>query len=327
MKVGIIGAGFMAERMSKTLQHMEGFELYAIASSSREKAERFVKEFGWQKTYQVYEDLMNDPEVELVYIAQPTRFHPSLTKQAILHKKPVLCEKPICINEEQTRELVELARKEKVFLAEALWTNFQPSRKLIDDVLQSGELGDLIDVDIYFRNNVSVLHADRFDDPGMGAGALMEMGSYTIGACMLSHLGYEGVHLVDTQIEWLPSGLDKVSRLVYEYDNGLKVKIVNDVACPVPEKYYQFNGTRAVLRVEGTSNPQKIQVLGLDGELIRDIPVPAQITGYEYQWEGCKRAIEAGKLEPDEVPLDEVLASIHKMDEVRQTIGLRFPFE
>lgn len=324
MKVGMMGAGVMAQKMTNTLKQLEGFELYALASAFPAECEPFVREQGWKKSFQTYEELLSDPEVDLVYIPVPTRLHLELAKLALRYKKPVLCEKPLCVNEAQTKELLDYAKEQQVFLAEALWSNFMPIRKEIDKVLESGELGELTDVEIVFRNDV--IHEPRYKKFELAAGALMDVGSYSIGCCMVNHLGYD-VELVDSSFTWLPNGLDLTDDLYFQYPNGLKVHVYNNVHSDIYQKYCWYIGTKGKLFVDGTSNPKGIKVYDLAGNLLKDIPAPKQISGYEYQWFACDRALKEGKLEPDEVPHKEVLQFIHVMDMIRAKMGLKFPFE
>ena len=116
MKVGIIGAGNIARSLAKTMQQMEEVEVYAIASRSPERAEKFKNEFSLTKAYGSYEELVNDDEVELVYIATPHSHHYEHMKLCIEHKKAVLCEKAFTFTGEEAREIAKIARENKVYV-------------------------------------------------------------------------------------------------------------------------------------------------------------------------------------------------------------------
>lgn len=120
MKIGILGAGNIARNMANTLNAMEDAQFYAVGSRSQEKAEKFAKEYGAEKAYGSYEDLVADPEVELVYIATPHSHHYEHAKLCIEHGKPVLCEKAFMANAKQAKEIYELAKEKNVFITEAI---------------------------------------------------------------------------------------------------------------------------------------------------------------------------------------------------------------
>ena len=117
MKIGILGCGAMAETFADTLRKMEGAECYAAASRTLERAEKFAREYGFDKAYGSYEELCEDPEVELIYIATPHSCHYENMELCIRHKKPVLCEKSFTLNAGEAERIKALARQEQVFAA------------------------------------------------------------------------------------------------------------------------------------------------------------------------------------------------------------------
>ena len=147
MKVGIIGAGGIAVTMARTLNQMEDATAYAVASRSLEKAETFAKEHQVEKAYGSYEEMLQDPEVELVYVATPHSHHYECMKLALCYGKPVLCEKAFTANAEQAEEILSISEEKKLFVGEAMWTRLY------------GDKGYLIAWNI---NNVS--HIQIFDN-------------------------------------------------------------------------------------------------------------------------------------------------------------------
>ena len=121
MKIGVLGTGLIVECTVPTMEKLVCIESYAIASRTPERAREAAERFGFEKAYGSYEELVADPEVELVYIATPHSRHYDDMKLSIQHKKPVLCEKAFTMNSAQAREIAELAAKEGVFVAEAIW--------------------------------------------------------------------------------------------------------------------------------------------------------------------------------------------------------------
>ena len=141
IKVGILGAGHIAEKMSHTLNILEGWEAYAIASRSQEKADKFAEKFHFQKAYGSYEALITDENVDLIYVATPHSHHWAPTRLALQNRKPCLVEKAFTANAREAKELLDLSREMNVFVAEAIWTRYQPMRQIISEMLESDVIG------------------------------------------------------------------------------------------------------------------------------------------------------------------------------------------
>ena len=106
MKMAILGAGSIARAMSATINEMEEVTSYAVASRDYKKAKAFAKEFGFEKAYGSYEEMLSDPEVELVYVATPHSHHYEHVKLCLNYGKHVLCEKAFAINAKQAEEMI-----------------------------------------------------------------------------------------------------------------------------------------------------------------------------------------------------------------------------
>ena len=141
--IGILGLGNIARKMASTVNLMDGVNLYAVASRSLEKAQEFKEKYFAQKAYGSYLELVQDENIDLVYIATPHSHHADLIKLAINNNKPVLCEKSFTTNLKEAKEVIALAREKNVFLGEAIWTRYLPSRFMIDQILESGVLGNI----------------------------------------------------------------------------------------------------------------------------------------------------------------------------------------
>ena len=131
MKLGILGAGNIARKMAYTVGEMEHVEAYAVASRDLAKAQAFAKEQNVRKAYGSYEEMVSDPEVDLVYVATPHSHHYQHMMLALEHNKPVLCEKSFTTNARQAEEVIEYGRSKGLLVAEAIWTRYLPMR-LVD---------------------------------------------------------------------------------------------------------------------------------------------------------------------------------------------------
>ena len=143
-KWGILGAGRIARKFASDLKYVEGARFYAVGARTYESAHTFATEFPGTKTYEGYENLVKDPEIDAIYVASPHGLHREHVILCLEHKKPVLCEKAFAINHRQALEMVETAQKNKVFMMEALWTKFNPHFIKTRSLIDQGKIGKVV---------------------------------------------------------------------------------------------------------------------------------------------------------------------------------------
>lgn len=182
MKWGILGAGRIANRFSESLKNVVGCELYAVACRTQEKANHFQEKHPCKKAYAGFENIVNDPEIDAVYIAVPHQFHYEWIIKCLNAKKAVLCEKPACMNASEMKDVMECAKKNKTLFMEAMKTRFVPLYQEIKKRVESGEIGQLRSVSASFCNDIpkEMLQGSYYVDPRSG-GALTDAGIYPIG--------------------------------------------------------------------------------------------------------------------------------------------------
>ena len=140
---GIIGPGNIAQRVAKGVNCSKVANLYGVASRNKEKAERFQKTFGAEVAYDSYEEMLNDPKVDAVYICTPNHLHYDQIMMCLSHKKHVVCEKPMVANEAQVKEVFAKAREMGCFLMEAEKTMFTPLNVKLKQMVEDGVIGKL----------------------------------------------------------------------------------------------------------------------------------------------------------------------------------------
>ena len=177
-KVGIVGAGWIAEKAAITLNGLDGFRPYAIGSRSLEKAQGFAAQWGIARAYGSYSEVIDDPEVDLIYVATPHSHHFDVTKEALEKGKPCLVEKAFMANKTQAEVIVDLARHKKVFLAEAIWTRYQPAVSIVRDLIREGCIGTprLITATLGY----SMGNKERIMRPDLCGGSLLDLGVYCL---------------------------------------------------------------------------------------------------------------------------------------------------
>jgi predicted dehydrogenase len=322
LHVGIIGTGWIAEKAAITLRGLTECEAYAVGSRTRERAEAFAKAWGIAKACGSYAELINDPDVDLVYVGTPHSHHYDVTREALLAGKPCLVEKAFMANYRQAKEIVDLARERKVFLAEAIWTRYQPVVKMVRDLIDSGRIGTprLVTATLGY----SMGEKPRIMRPDLCGGALLDLGVYALNFVRMFFPA--DIVSMESQCVKSKTGMDLTNAISIILADGVLCNLQSSAAC-VGDNIGVIAGTDGNLIIDNINNPQKITVNTHDREFVEDIHVPQQITGYEYQFMACRQALIDGLLEPKEMPLEETLYVMQLMDGLRRKWGVRYPMD
>ena len=321
-KVGIVGAGWIAEKAAITLNGLEGFRPFAIGSRSLGKAEAFAEKWGVERAYGSYSEVLDDPDVDLVYVATPHSHHFDVTKEAILKGKPCLVEKAFMANKAQAQVIVDLARERKVFLAEAIWTRYQPALRMVRDLVAEGRIGEprLVTATLGY----SMGNKERIWRADLCGGALLDLGVYCLNFVRM----FCDAPIVSMRSQCVksPTGMDLSDAISIVLEDGILANVQASAAC-VGDNIGVIAGTEGNLIIDYVNNPQRITVNGPDRVFVEEIHVPKQITGYEYQFIACRDALAEGLLEPREMPLDETLYIMELMDGLRKDWDVRYPMD
>ena len=322
LRVGIIGAGWIAEKAAITLNGLTDCEAYAIASRSMEKADAFAETWKMRKAYGSYAELIADPSVDLVYVATPHSHHYDVTRDALLAGKPCLVEKAFMANYRQAKEIVDLSRERGVFLAEAIWTRYQPVVGMVRDLISSGRIGTprLVTATLGYSmgDKPRIMRAD------LCGGALLDLGVYALNFVRMFFDA--DIASITSQCVKSQTGMDLTNAMTLVLSDGVLCNLQSSAAC-VGDNIGVIAGTDGNLIIDNINNPQKITVNTHDRVFVEDIPVPQQITGYEYQFIACRQALIDGLLEPREMPLEETLYIMELMDSFRRQWDVRYPMD
>lgn len=320
--VGIIGAGHIALKMASTLAALPRTHRYAIASREMRKARRFAKEQGFERAYGSYEELMDDPKVDLIYIATPHAFHFEQAKACILKGKPVLCEKAFTANATQAEELLKLAEEKQVFIAEAIWTRYLPMSRTIAELVRKGAVGTpyLLSANLGY----AITNRERLVRPELAGGALLDVGVYTLNFAAMV-FGTEILSTTSTCVK-MDNGLDAQDSITLVYP-GERMAVLNSSMLARSDRQGIISGDGGHMIIDNINNPQSIKVLDGNYQTVAEYHAPSQVTGFEYEVNACIDALDKGLLQTLDMPHDETLRIMRQMDALRKEWGVRFPFE
>ncbi|MDO5136427.1 MAG: Gfo/Idh/MocA family oxidoreductase [Eubacteriales bacterium] len=319
MKLAILGAGGIAFQMAKTVAGMEEVQAYGVAARDLERAQAFAREYAFEKAYGSYEEMLADPLVDLVYVATPHSHHYKHAKMCLEAGKHVLCEKSFTVNADQARALCAMAKEKGLLITEAIWTRYMPSRKMIQDILESGVIGEVSSLTANL--GYTLFHSKRIWDPCLAGGALLDVGVYPINFARMIF----GDTLKDVQAHAIfKDGVDVTDSMVLTFQ-GNKVATLQSSVCGTSDRMGSIFGTKGYVQVQNINNPEKITVFDNDHQEIASYLPPQQITGYEYEVEACLRALKAGELECPEMPHQETIRVMEIMDGIRKAWGYEIP--
>ncbi len=323
---GIIGTGNIAGQFARGLAVLPDAELVAVGSRSQSSADAFGDEFGVPHRHASYAALAADAEVDAVYVATPHGSHMDNSLLCLEGGKAVLCEKPFAVNAAQAERMVREARARGLFLMEAMWTRYFPLMGRVRSLIDEGALGEVRRLHADFGYRTDVKPDYWLFDLEQGGGGLLDVGIYPISlASML--LGRPGTVVPETVVAAAhlgETGVDEETEVILSYPGGRLAVCSTAVRTQTPWEA-TIMGTEAMLRIlTPWWQPSKMKLIRPDWSS-EDIEVPYEGNGYQYEAAEVMRCVREGKLESPLMPLDETLAIMRTLDEVRRQIGLVYP--
>ncbi|MFM7221967.1 MAG: Gfo/Idh/MocA family protein [Bacteroidota bacterium] len=320
---GILACGKIARKFASDLKHVEGAVLHAVASSSLERAQAFAKDFPATHVLGSYQDLVNLPDLDVIYVASPHSHHHEHTLLCLNHGKAVLCEKAFAINHRQASEMIALARSRKVFLMEALWTRFLPHYQKVREMIAEGLLGELKGVNANFGFKPVEPVAPRLFDPALGGGALLDIGIYPVFLAQ-SILGVPD----KTQASMNPAatGVDEQCSISFHYNNGRSANLFATLASNL-ETDADIFGTKGRIRLTSRFYEPSATIQYYPGIVdTRTLVGVDREAGFGYQFEArhVQECLEEGKTESPIWSLDHTLDLMKTLDRIRTAMGLKY---
>lgn len=322
MKMGILGAGNIAGTMARTIREMPQVTSWAVAARDLERAEKFAKEYGFEKAYGSYEELVSDPEVQLIYIATPHSHHYEHIKLCLEHGKNVLAEKAFTQNAAQAREVLALAEKKGLLLTEAIWTRYMPMRKTLNDVIASGVIGK--PTSLYANLSYPISEKPRIKEPSLAGGALLDIGVYAVN--FASMVFGDEIKEIRSSAVLNEKGVDFILSVDFIYQDG-KMAVLHSNAQAASNREGAIYGEKGYILVKNINNCEGIWVYNKEHQLVASYATPKQITGYEYEVEACMEALKEGEIQCPQMPHEETIRIMEVMDEIRRQIGVIYPGE
>jgi len=341
VKWGILGCGRIANDFVIALNHTPNALVVACAARDIKTAQVFSHRHGIPVAYGSYEELVKDKNVDIVYIATLHHKHYENTILALNHRKHVLVEKPAAINSNQLKTMYKLAAEKNLFIMEGLWTLFFPAFKKMQEIIQSGIIGEVSYVQSDFQC-VFPLNVERAWNPELAGGGLLDIGVYSIGAAVMLINGGKEAPVEIKASGFLERGVDCLGAVIIKYP-GKKLAVASWSAIGNGPGELLVVGSKGFMKAESPFHrPMDIVVQLTDGGIKETTtyhyPVPTEqkllspfkfkgTISFQYQASSVQNDILNKRISSQVYPPSASLQVMGIMDEVRRQIGLVYPFE
>jgi predicted dehydrogenase len=316
---GVIGPGKIAEKFARDIRLVPKAALVSVASSDPKRAISFAERCKVPKAAESYFQILNDPEIDAVYIATIHPTHYNIAKDALIAGKHVLIEKPMTVNAAQAKALVSLSRTRGLFLMEAMWTAFLPVTQAVRQLAHSKAIGVIKSLEGRFCISTTEENAKRLHDPALGGGALLDLGVYPISyAHMILGSDFSGVSSVMNII----NGVDQRTEIRLSYPGGA----ISNLSCDIINEspiLFKISGDQGVIEVPHFIGANSYTIHNSDGQS-EHFHLPFCGEGFVEQISASCEAILNGQQESKSWSHHDTICVLALMDKVRQANLLHY---
>ncbi len=313
---GIIGLGGIAHEFAMGLKNSEHSHLYGVASRSIETAKEFSHNYEADVYYGSYKELVQDPNIDIIYIATPHVFHKENTILCLNAGKHVLCEKPFTLSSVDAKEMVALAKKKNLFLMEAMWSRFFPLMEKIREILDQKLIGDIVSIDAEFGFKATFDHESRLFNKELGGGALFDIGIYLIS---LAHMVLGVPERIEAGADIGVTDIDESCTMILRYPNNAIARLGCTITEERDDEAKIVGTTGSITLCRHFWKPERM-IVEIDGKGIEEHLFDIDGNGYNYEAEAVSEALLNGETEHVLMPLKDSVEILKIIDEIREQI-------
>lgn len=318
IKWGIIGLGNIAKRFAKSLSYSNEGDLYAIASKTKDKRDAFHEQYKCDKVYKNYNELLEDEELDAVYIALPHGLHKYWAIEALKHKKAVLCEKPVGLNSDEIEEIKKEAHLNNTFFMEAMKTRFIPLIHTIKETIKNNEIGEIITIEANFCNHVTDIKQGSYLLDTKQGGALLDVGVYPLSFVM--DMIDSKVSKVKSHMEINEEGVDSYFKGILTFENGV-IGTIEGAIDRNKERTAIIKGTKGYIEIPIYNRPNKVIVNLNNGESYK-IENELEFDDMYAEIKEVHNCLKDSKIESELLSLNESIRVMETLDEIRKNATL-----
>ena len=314
-RYGIMGAGAIANRFCKAVSLLPDCEVCAVASKSMSRARDFTNRNNIKRYYDSYEEMLETEELDCVYIAVTPNDHYRLTMMCIERKVPVLCEKAMFCNSMEAHNVFELARKNNVFVMEALWSRFLPAVNKVKEWLESRKIGipELSQFSIGFVAGGG--KEGRFFNPLLGGGAAKDITVYAYE--ITTYLLNQKIIKMNVSATWNETGVDVNNHISIEFEHTL-ADLMTSFVTRIEERMVIY-GRYGKIVLPFPHYASECFLYDEAGELREHFIDTETVDGFTYEISEVMKCIREGKMESAVVPWEVTIACSELFDKIEET--------
>ncbi len=315
----ILGCGKIARKFVQDLSLLENANLYAAASRNLDNAKEFANDLGFEKAYGSYKEMVQDPEVDIVYIATPHAMHMEHSILCMEHKKAVLCEKAFAMNTKEVDRMIKVSKENKTFLMEAFWTIFSAKFLKVLELSKEEGLGQLKFVKSDFMFKAEFNPDKRLYNIDLGAGSLLDIGIYPIFRSLML-LGKPTS--IKTMANLRSNGVEDSISMLFGYQNGAMAVLTSSFESSCHNETELCFEQGFIKFIREPEFPILIERNGIQEEIHIEQP---KGMGYELEAKHVMECLDQGLIESPVLPLSISRELMEIMDAVRKDAGIVFP--
>ena len=320
---GILGPGSIANQFAKGLQATPAGQLVAVGSRDQQRADAFADQYDAPNRHGSYESLVADPDIDAIYVATPHPFHKENSILCLEAGKAVLCEKPFTVNAAEAAQIIAAARDRNIFLMEAMWSRYLPIIGQVRQWLDEGSIGEPLQVNADFGFRAGINPEGRLFNLALAGGALLDVGIYVVSFAAMV-LGSDPTHIA-ASAHIGETGVDENTGILLRYNSGAVATLSCAIRASSPHTA-QIVGSEGIISVASSWWKGDTATLKA-GNREECVELPLTGNGYNYEAEEVARCLDEGLLQSPVMPLDETVALMRILDEIRSQIGLKYPME
>jgi predicted dehydrogenase len=317
---GIIGCGGIANKFAESATVLDGIEVIAAASRTPGKAEAFAAKHSIKSYYSDYAGLLENDDVDAVYVATTHNFHYQNVRQALEANKPVLCEKPFTVNAREMKSLIALAERKQLFMMEAMWTRFLPAIVQLRTWLAQDMIGTIKQIRATFGFLFPFDPNHRLLNPDLAGGALLDAGIYPLSFANMV-MRQKPVEIRSLG-EIGSTGVDEQSCYILKYETGCLALLNSTVNAPVASRAEVIGDKGRITIPKSFLNAQQVWLELNDQEPVQKKFPYEDSTGFKFEIEAASESIRNGLLENEIMPLSDTLQLMETIDEIKNQLGL-----
>ena len=320
LKWGILGCGVIANEMAQAFEKM-GRKVYGVSSRTQTKTEAFAEKYGVENVYGSYEEMLNDENIDVIYIATPHSQHYENMKKAIGAGKHILCEKAITVNDHQLEEIVSLAEEKNLTVREAMTISHMPLFKELKDRIDKGDIGTVKMVQVNFGSNKGYDSTNRFFALEAAGGALLDIGGYatTFARTFMD----EAPNTILTTVQYVETGVDEQSGIILKNESDQMAVICLTIRAKQPKRGV-VTGDKGYIEVYEYPRASKATITNTETGVTETIEAGRTEDALVYEVEAMEGTV-SGTFSDNNLEISRDVMKI--LSSVRTQWGMKYPFE